>query len=84
MTPIRIHLKALREARGLSQVQLSELSGVRQATISEIEGGKAGPDGSASSPRLVTFERLADALEVSLHELIEHLPAKRKSRGTRS
>jgi DNA-binding XRE family transcriptional regulator len=48
-------LLALRHRRGLTQRQLSELSGVQQADISRIERGE-------TRPTTVTARRLADAL----------------------
>jgi DNA-binding XRE family transcriptional regulator len=50
-------LLALRHRRGLTQRQLSELSGVQQADISRIERGE-------TQPTTVTAKRLADALGV--------------------
>ncbi len=37
VTPIRLNLKALREEAGLSQEELAEIVGTRQATISRLE-----------------------------------------------
>ena len=37
VTPIRLNLKALREKAGLSQEELAEIVGTRQATISRLE-----------------------------------------------
>lgn len=48
-------LLALRHRRGLTQRQLSKLSGVQQADISRIERGE-------TRPTTVTARRLADAL----------------------
>jgi DNA-binding XRE family transcriptional regulator len=48
-------LLALRHRRGLTQRQLSELSGVQQADISRIERGE-------THPTTVTVMRLASAL----------------------
>lgn len=42
VTPIRLTLKAAREAKGLTQSQLAKRVGVRQATISDLETGKSG------------------------------------------
>jgi DNA-binding XRE family transcriptional regulator len=60
-TAFASRLKALREARGLTQVQLSEASGVSQATISRVEAGRL-------EPGWETAVRLADALGVSVEE----------------
>ncbi|MGP0100350.1 MAG: helix-turn-helix domain-containing protein [Solirubrobacteraceae bacterium] len=48
-------LLALRRRRGISQRQLSALSGIQQADISRIERGE-------TQPTTVTARRLADAL----------------------
>jgi transcriptional regulator with XRE-family HTH domain len=60
-------LKRLREARGLSQVKLAARADVNPATVNQIEGGKR-----SASP--ATLRKLADALDVSLYELIEGEP----------
>lgn len=66
MTPVRIRLRELRLAKQLSQAALSRLSGVRKATISDIENDKtAGID-------FETLEKLANALGVDAALLIEH------------
>lgn len=52
-------LKEIRESRGLSQFQLSILSGVNQSNISRIERG-------VESPTLATLERLARAMDMKL------------------
>lgn len=54
-----------RRRRGLSQQQLSRVSGVAQPIISEIESGKA------HYPTFDTVLKLAKALEVSVYELDE-------------
>lgn len=54
----------LRNARDWSQYRLSREAGVAAQTIWEIESGRT------NSPRLVTLERIAKALGVSLTELI--------------
>ena len=41
MTPLRLRIRELREAKNLSQERLAEMVGVRQATISDHERGKA-------------------------------------------
>jgi len=50
-------LATIRELRGLSQVQLAEMAGCTQATISRIEAGKV-------KPGLDLIEALAFALNV--------------------
>lgn len=53
-----------RKARGMTQEQLAQISGVHRVTIARIECGEI-------SPNLRTLERLAAALKVSVTELIE-------------
>ncbi|WP_434286273.1 helix-turn-helix domain-containing protein [Celeribacter sp. SCSIO 80788] len=52
------NLKALRQKKGLSQVQLAEAAGCNQATIAKIERGTA-------NPTLHVIEGIAAALKVS-------------------
>jgi len=65
MTPIVVRLRELRIARGLSQQELSERAGVRQAAISEIESGKR------RRVDLEVLDRLCVALGVQPGELLE-------------
>ena len=53
------NLKELRKSLHLTQVQLSTLTGVRQATIADIENGK---DCSTA-----TLKKIAEALKHSLN-----------------
>ena len=55
-------VRVFREYRGLSQAELSRLSGVRQAMLSEIESGK-------KKGSLTTLKSLAVALRVDLDEI---------------
>ena len=71
MTPIRLRLKELREARGWTQTELAERSGVPQGTISKIESGKTG------GIDFDNLEKLADALNVNAAVLIHHEQVKR-------
>lgn len=57
------NLKRLRKEKGMSQLQLAIGSGVSQSLICKYELG-------IYSPRLTTAARLADALEVSIDELL--------------
>lgn len=66
-----MRLKQIRIAKGLSQKRLSELSGVTQGYISDIESG-------ASEPTVRILRKLAKALDTSITELIDEeaaLPA---------
>lgn len=64
-------MRKWREKRGLSQLELAELSGISQVTISALEKGRN------SGGNLDTIELLADALGLSIdayvgHEVIKH------------
>ena len=56
-------LKLWREYRGLTQMQLEEMSGVKQTVISFIEGGKR-------KGTVETFKNLAEALDVDIDDLV--------------
>lgn len=63
---LNLKLKALLEERGLTQKKLSELSGVRESTISDIVRG------SRTLINFEHFEKIARALEISeITELID-------------
>jgi transcriptional regulator with XRE-family HTH domain len=74
----------LRESRGLTQQQMAKLAGVPRATWAHLESGDA-------NPTLAVLNRAADALQVTIEELIraprpgvKHFPAgtlPRKTRG---
>ncbi len=64
MSPIQIRLRELRLAKGLTQVQLAELCGMPQSTISRIESG------STTGVDFETLDRLAATLGVHPSELI--------------
>src|SRR4051812_43632555 len=73
-------LRAVREAKLLTQQELAKASGVSRLTISELEGG-------VRSARLQTIRRLAVALEVPAQELLQTaqpLRHPRWRRGVRS
>lgn len=56
-------IRRLREARGWSQVQLADLSGVAGPTVNRIENGMR-------VARSDTLKKIADALGVSLDALV--------------
>jgi transcriptional regulator with XRE-family HTH domain len=58
-----IRLAETRKAQGFSQARLSEMSGVARITIARIETGK-------QVPTIDTVKKLADALNVSIDELV--------------
>lgn len=57
------NVRRLREARGLSQLQMSRLAGVPRPTWASLESGSA-------NPTLSVLSRAAGALQVSVEELI--------------
>ena len=65
MSALAVDLRPLRRGRGWTQHELSRRSGVDQPTISRIENGVTRGVG------LGTIERLAHALGVSPHALLE-------------
>ena len=56
-------LKKLREEKGLTQVQLSELTGISARMIQQYESGNA-------RPRLDAAEKIAKALNVTADQLL--------------
>jgi len=64
MTPTVLNLAALRQKAGLTQTELAEAVGVRQATISDLETGKS------RRIELDLLDRLASALRVHPASLI--------------
>ena len=60
---MRDKIRALREARGMSQTELAEALGVDQTTVSAWETGKA-------EPTIFNLRRLADILGVSPGDLL--------------
>ena len=71
MTPVVLRLKEWREKRGLTQAQLAEAVGVRQATISDLETGKS------RRIELDTFEALAHVLRCKPGDLLEETTPKK-------
>lgn len=60
---LAINLRRLREARGLTQQQLAELSEVPRPTLAHLEAG-------AANPTLSVMMKVAAALHASIEELI--------------
>jgi len=58
-----IRLREIRERRGLTQMELSQLAGVSQSVISNIEN-------ECISPTVRVLQKLARALGVSVSELL--------------
>lgn len=72
---IRLHLARLRHERGLSYDELAARSGVRRSTLVSLESGRPrrSPEKAATSGTLLTWFRIAQALEVDLGELVRPL-----------
>ena len=64
MSNITKNLRKLRKAKGLSQEKLARLADVANNTIIKIEAGKN------QNPTLDTLKKIAEALEVSIDDLI--------------
>jgi transcriptional regulator with XRE-family HTH domain len=62
-THLAENVRALREARGLSQAQLAKLAGIPRPTWTNIESG-------AANPTLAVLLKIAAALHVQLEELL--------------
>lgn len=74
MSPISITLREARERAGLTQVELAQRAGVRQATISELETGKT------RRMDLDVLDRLCAALNVKPGDLLERSGARGRKR----
>lgn len=59
-----MNLKALRTARGLTQVELAKKMKMKQAYIAQLETGKE------TNPTLATLRRLARALKTTVGGLV--------------
>ena len=68
MSPVHLRLRELREAKGLTQMDLVEATGLRQATISAIERGRT------ARVDFAVLERLADVLGIEPGELVVRTP----------
>ena len=71
------NLRAIRDKQGISQRKLAELSGVHHISLARIEMG-------VLDPRLSTLRKIAQALNVTMSELVgDKSPTnKRRSYGT--
>jgi transcriptional regulator with XRE-family HTH domain len=69
-------LKRLRTEKGLSQAKLAVMAGMDPATLNRLEQGKG-------NPSLRTLERVANALDVNLAELLEDANPKGGRRSSR-
>jgi transcriptional regulator with XRE-family HTH domain len=58
------NIESIRLKRGLTQVELAQKAKISQPALHKIEAGK-------SSPSIETLEKIANALKVSVSELIK-------------
>lgn len=65
ITALSTNLKRIRSSKGLTQVDLASASGLKQATVSQIELGKAWPD-------YKTIVSLCNALKCEHTDLTSH------------
>ncbi|HMU61592.1 MAG TPA: helix-turn-helix transcriptional regulator [Gemmatimonadales bacterium] len=72
MSPLHFRIRELRESKGWSQAQLALQADTRQATISDIETGRA------RRVEIALLERLAIALDVEPGDLIYRSPKRRR------
>jgi putative transcriptional regulator len=68
-----VRLREVRKARGLTQVQLAQRTGLDQATISRIERGRGGIDYDV-------LDRLCAALDCEPGEILVREPRGRRSK----
>jgi transcriptional regulator with XRE-family HTH domain len=59
------NIKKYRDKKGISQDKLSKLAGITLHTITKIESG------ATSDPRIETVKKIANALGVSIDDLIK-------------
>ena len=64
-------VKKLRAKKGWSQQKLAEAASLSYATITKLEQGRA------KEPAIHTLVKLADALDVTLDELVGRTPSRR-------
>ena len=68
MTQIGQRAKAIRHARGEAQETIARRAGIAVTTYSRIENGR-------NEPNMVTLRAIARALEVTVGELVDPVPA---------
>ncbi len=64
------NIRKLRQKKGLSQEKLARLADISTATLVKIEAG------IAKEPTITTVTKIADALEISIDELIGRIRRK--------
>lgn len=76
-SPLAINLRRLRQQRGLSTVDLARHAAISRATLTQLEA-------RGGNPTLDTLYGLANALDVSLADLITETAAAQPPRVTRA
>jgi transcriptional regulator with XRE-family HTH domain len=81
-TPLKINtevqmdrIRQLRKEQGLSQAKLAVMADMDPATLNRLERG-------SGNPNLKTLQRVADALDVGITELLEHASPKARRRSS--
>lgn len=69
-TTFGITVRALREQRGLSQEKLAAVAGISRTYMSEVERG-------VTTVSLVTIEKLARGLDLTMSRLLHHVESTR-------
>ncbi|HEB11904.1 MAG TPA: XRE family transcriptional regulator [Spirochaetales bacterium] len=64
------NIKRLRKQKGLSQDKLAKLADITLTTLVKIESG------ANDNPTIKTLKKIADALEVTVNDLLENQPDK--------
>jgi transcriptional regulator with XRE-family HTH domain len=65
LVKLGIHIRKLRERQGISQEQLAADAEIPYSSVNEIESGK-------TNPTIASLMALAEALEVSVAELVDY------------
>lgn len=60
-----LHIRSIRESRGISQEQLAADADIPYSSVNEIESGK-------TNPTIASLMALAEALEISLSALLDY------------
>lgn len=68
MSPLRLRVRELREALGLTQAELADRAGVRRATVNRIENARV------TAIDLGVLEKIADVLRVEPGFIIVRAP----------
>lgn len=73
-----LRIKALREAKGLTQEVLANKAGIHRVYLAQLEGSAKSPP--TRTPSLPMLEKLAKALNVTAADLIgEGKPARKRA-----